>query len=236
MVWEDEKKRLSELAARYAASVEEMKAKLENVQVNVGGIMVARRSGGVTVHDQLSGGNSCVADFEEQVKNLSQQLLKKQAAVQDLLAERSAIKVRVSDLELRYYLIIDSVLFLLYFSCILILVALFRCLHAEEQLEALLYPDVEGKLGQDETYSSLESGTSSRSLSNITETASSSSVYSREGSGRRLLQRKRGQRLADQHARSDISSDLEKTYGMKPSPVVARAVDTIDTWTQLTGR
>lgn len=35
---------------------------------------------------------------------------------------------------------------------------------------------------------------------------------------------------------SDISSDLERTYGVKPTPAVARAVNQLDTWAQLTGR
>jgi hypothetical protein len=36
--------------------------------------------------------------------------------------------------------------------------------------------------------------------------------------------------------KSEFSSDLEKTYGVRTAPGVARVFDTIDTWVQLTGR
>lgn len=35
---------------------------------------------------------------------------------------------------------------------------------------------------------------------------------------------------------SEITSDLEKAYGVRTAPAVARAVNTIDAWAQLTGR
>lgn len=36
--------------------------------------------------------------------------------------------------------------------------------------------------------------------------------------------------------KSEISSDLERSYGVKTAPAVARAVNCLDTWAQLTGR
>jgi regulator of replication initiation timing len=88
LLWDDEKKRLNESMNKYAAEIEELKKNLSTAQqhtaVGTDGIFRNIRT-----------------DAEDQVKSLSQQLLKKQSMVQDLLAERSALKVRVHDLETR---------------------------------------------------------------------------------------------------------------------------------------
>lgn len=60
-------------------------------------------------------------------------------------------------------------------------------------------------------------------------------------SSSRVLRRKGGTRHSvdtynSRDLKSDISSDLENNYGVKTAPAIARAVDTLDTWAQLTGR
>jgi hypothetical protein len=91
-VWNDEKIRLTELCSSYAATIEELKSKLS--ALSTAGGSLARAS-------NQTNGDGGPDNFDEQMKSLSQQLLRKQATVQDLLAERSALKVRLHDLETR---------------------------------------------------------------------------------------------------------------------------------------
>ena len=68
--------------------------------------------------------------------------------------------------------------------------------------------------------------------------------YGSSGRGGGQLMRRKGSvpsrhssdNLNRHDVKSEISSDLEKTYGVRTAPAVARAVNTIDSWAQLTGR
>lgn len=90
LLWDDERARFSEVADKYASDIEVLQCEISklrqdtNCDITVGAAMLKK------------------TELEEQVKMLSQQLLKKQANVQELLAERSALKVRVQDLISRY--------------------------------------------------------------------------------------------------------------------------------------
>lgn len=96
-----------------------------------------------------------------------------------------------------------------------------RCTKAEELANNLMYSD-------------FESGTGGESNDYDYSYAQSSSIG---GSSRTLLKRKGVARNnLVQSVKSDISSDLEKAYGVKTAPALARAFNTIDTWAQLTGR
>lgn len=88
MIWEDERKRYTEVTNKYAADIEDYKLKLSKYSSEL-------HNGSTSSHGLK------MAELEEQIKSLSQQLLKKQSNVQELLAERSAMKVRLHDLELR---------------------------------------------------------------------------------------------------------------------------------------
>lgn len=90
LLWDDERKRYGEVTDKYAADIEtyksEVKKLTEECRENASlGTAISKKN-----------------ELEEQVKSLSQQLLRKQASVQELLAERSAFKVRVHDLTTRY--------------------------------------------------------------------------------------------------------------------------------------
>ena len=100
-----------------------------------------------------------------------------------------------------------------------------RCTKAEEQLNNVMSNDYDG----------IEAGDLSSSIS-----YASGSNLNGIGGGE-LLQRRRsnGQsydNAVSRNIKSEISSDLERNYGVKPAPAVARSLDVIDTWAQLTGR
>ena len=88
-----------------------------------------------------------------------------------------------------------------------------------------MYNDFEGDIGDNDDDASYSYGQSSSTTS---------------ASSRGLLRRKGGFRRSsgtlDRDMKSEMSSDLEKTYGVKTAPAVARAMDMLDTWAQLTGR
>jgi hypothetical protein len=98
-----------------------------------------------------------------------------------------------------------------------VIVGAFRCKSAEERYNELLSAEFEDGVAEDALESGAVSGRGSRQL------------MQRRGKGgavgRKSVLPKR-----------EISADLEKAYGVKPLPALARAVDTLDSWTQLTGR
>ena len=93
LLWEDERKRFTEAANKYAMDIEEYKVKLQKAKMEV-----------KSDADHQPIPTMKKTEYENEIKQLSQQLLKKQESVQELLAERSALKVRVHDLVTRYIL------------------------------------------------------------------------------------------------------------------------------------
>lgn len=90
LLWEDERKRNSEVTSKYAADLEDFRNEIMKLKLE-------------SKNDAILGNTSSKKnELEEQIKTLSQQLLKKQTNVQELLVERSALKVRVQDLTMRF--------------------------------------------------------------------------------------------------------------------------------------
>ena len=89
LLWEDERKRYGEVTDKYAADIETYKNEIRE--------LTEESKENAILGSAISKKN----ELEEQVKSLSQQLLRKQSSVQELLAERSALKVRVQDLTTR---------------------------------------------------------------------------------------------------------------------------------------
>lgn len=55
-----------------------------------------------SLHEELKNKNILIQQLESQVKSLGQQLLRKQDAMQELLSERAALKVRLQDSQRRF--------------------------------------------------------------------------------------------------------------------------------------
>jgi uncharacterized protein YoxC len=53
------------------------------------------------LNEEIKQKNSAIQQLESQVKSLGQQLLRKQDAMQELLSERAALKVRLQDSQRR---------------------------------------------------------------------------------------------------------------------------------------
>lgn len=135
-----------------------------------------------------------IKNLVAQVQNLSKQLLGKQSAVNDLQAERSALKSRVLDLQA-------------------------RCANAERQLSSMRDLE-EDDVAADRDRLSDGSGSASGFSGN-------SNGMGSAGFG--LQQRRKGPGGAK------VMADLEK-MGVHAGPGISHVVDSIDSWTLVTGK
>eukprot|EP01041_Mallomonas_annulata_P003463 gene3463-6889_t len=148
-----------------------------------------------------------VVVLEQQVGNLSQQLLRRQGLVENLQAERASLKVRLNDMHI-------------------------RCERLEKQL-VRQDDDEDGDNGDDDVEEGKSLMTSSSQIpTSLQDTTEYNRSNEDSGVGGDRLNRRR--RLASAPS-SKMISEFER-IGVKPNVHVAQAVTMIDTWTLLTGR
>eukprot|EP00607_Mallomonas_marina_P010832 CAMPEP_0182421048 /NCGR_PEP_ID=MMETSP1167-20130531/6239_1 /TAXON_ID=2988 /ORGANISM="Mallomonas Sp, Strain CCMP3275" /LENGTH=504 /DNA_ID=CAMNT_0024597773 /DNA_START=46 /DNA_END=1561 /DNA_ORIENTATION=+ len=94
VLWEDERERHTATMNELETEIAELRNKLKQSQEEKEKKHPNQSSSGLSL--SLS---SSAASLEQQVNSLSQQLLRKQSIVQDLQAERAALKARVLDLQ-----------------------------------------------------------------------------------------------------------------------------------------
>ena len=229
MNWDDEKHRLQATVSSLEATAASLEDRLAKEKQHSG----ARRAmypsspfagghGGSSGDEDAAPGGAGVlvmteedeirADLHSQVKNLTQQLLKKQGVVLDLQAERAALKSRNQDLQA-------------------------RCSKVEQQLAALRDVDDDDDRG----YGAGRDGDGDTDPESGHGSGGGGGGYDffSPSSGTGLKQRRADggttralEKVPQQHK---VITNLEK-MGVRPTEGVARAVNLIDAWTFMTGK
>jgi hypothetical protein len=214
-------------SSRYITTISELTQQKKSLEQKCSELQQQRNSS-MLLDEARDEDRSKPSALETQVTHLGQQLLRKETVVLELQAERAALKSKIQDLTLRYICLCTRALNVLnspnglYYMCC-------RCSSAEKKLMRLKDVEEDDDDGNDDEPPS--SSYAYNSYSQVTNRG-----QRRNGGPSDSHQVEEQSRSVKKGRGKLITDDIYDKIGVRTNPIVATAVNALDSWILVTGR